>query len=290
MLDWCAPKRADRSSWFALTGSAPVSAILKRRSYFRIGRAALAAVGVAFCSHALLAQDRPVAVVEQMMGQVSLLRDGHADIPLNVGSAVKAQQVIVTGPGGYAKFVLQDNSTFEIYENSRAIFKKDWPGGWSNLLDLIMGRVKVFIDHSKGPNNNSVTTPTAVISVRGTVFDVVVEDDDGTTFVSCDEGLVQVRNVTAPGNEPLLKPGDTIRIFRGQGLMGKQQVNKGLIERAILRGVRDAIQLTLQQHAGITGIPGAAGGPVGSTTGGAQGDKGKAGNAPPPAPTKGSGH
>jgi hypothetical protein len=263
--------------------------MLKRRSNFRIGRAAVAVITASLCAQPLLAQGRPVAVVEQMMGQVSILRDGRADIPLNVGTAVPAQQTIVTGPGGYAKFRLEDNSTFEIYENSRAVFKKDWPGGWSNLLDLIMGRVKVFIDHSKGPNNNSVTTPTAVISVRGTVFDVVVEDDDGTTFVSCDEGLVQVRNVTAPGNEPLLKPGDTIRIFRGQGLIGKQ-INKGLIERGLLRAAREAIQLALQRRVGVPGVPGAAGGPVGSTTGGAQGDKGKGGNAPPPAPTTGSGH
>ena len=35
-----------------------------------------------------------------------------------------------------------------------------------------------------------MTSPTAVISVRGTVFDVVVQDDDGTTFVTVDEGEV----------------------------------------------------------------------------------------------------
>ena len=140
------------------------------------------------------------------MGQVSLQEGGHAGKPLFVKDAVKVQEVIVTGPNSYAKFHLEDNSTFEVFENSTVTFHSDWPA-WGHILDVIMGRVKVFIDHSKGPNSNSVTTPTAVISVRGTVFDVVVEDADGTTLVSCDEGLVQVRNVTAPGLEPLLHPG-----------------------------------------------------------------------------------
>ncbi len=247
-------------------------------------RAAPAAIVALLCVGSAHAQGRPVAVVEQLMGQVSLMQDGHVDHPLSLGEGVKAQLTIVTGPSSYAKFRLEDNSTFEVYENSTVIFKEDWPA-WSHLLNVILGRVKVFIDHSKGPNNNSVTTPTAVISVRGTVFDVVVEDSDGTTLVSCDDGLVQVRNVTAPGNEPLLKPGEWVRIFRGQGLMGNK-ISKDPVERGILQAVRDAIQVALRQRVGapVGGVPGAGGGAPG-----AQGDKGKGGNTPPPAPT-GNGH
>lgn len=246
---------------------------------------ALAAFAALVCLTPLAAQ-QPVAKVEQLVGQVSLMRDGHIDIPLVVGSGVKARQIIVTGPDSYAKFRLEDNSTFEVYEKSTVTFQEDWPA-WSHLLNVIMGRVKVFIDHSKGPNNNSVTTPTAVISVRGTVFDVVVEDADGTTLVSCDEGLVQVRNLTAPGAEPLLQPGQWVRIFRGQGLMGKQ-VSKDPFMQVLLRAGRDAVQVVLQRRVGLPGA-GGVGGPIGSAGGGAQGDKGKGGAAPPKAPT-GSGH
>jgi hypothetical protein len=215
-----------------------------------------------------------------MMGQVSLMKDGRVDKPLYAGSTVNAQEIIVTGPNSFASFHLQDGSTFEVYENATVIFRQDWPG-WSHLLNVIMGRVKVFIDHSKGPNSNSVTTPTAVISVRGTVFDVVVEDADGTTLVSCDEGLVQVQNVTAPGMEPLLHPGESVRIFRGQGLIGRQ-INKGGIVQGVLRASRDLIQVLAQRRVGLPGV-GGVGGPVGSTTG-AQGDKGKGGSTPPAAP------
>ena len=246
---------------------------------------AFAAVLALLCLGSAHAQGRPVAVVEQLMGQVSLMQDGHVDHPLSMGEGVKAQLTIVTGPSSYAKFRLEDNSTFEVYENSTVVFKEDWPA-WSHLLNVILGRVKVFIDHSKGPNNNSVTTPTAVISVRGTIFDVVVEDSDGTTLVSCDDGAVQVRNLTAPGIEPVLGPGQWVRIFRGQGLMGNR-ISKDPIQRVLLQAARDAIQVALRQH---VGLPGGAGGgvPAGGAPG-AQGDKGKGGNAPPPAPT-GSGH
>ena len=244
------------------------------------------------CLQPLSAQDRGAATLEQLLGQVSLMEDNHPGKPLFVGNVLKAQQIIVTGPNSYAKFRLPDNSTFEVYENATVTFHADY--GWSHLLNVIMGRVKIFIDHSKGPNSNSVTTPTAVISVRGTVFDVIVEDTDGTTLVVCDEGAVQVRNLTAPGGEPVLHPGDSVRIFRGQGLMGRQ-INKDPIIQGVLRAVRDAAQVALQGRVGGVG-PGIGGGapvPAGGGAGGAQGDKGKGGAAPPAAPPAapgGNGH
>jgi ferric-dicitrate binding protein FerR (iron transport regulator) len=228
----------------------------------------------------LSAQSRPAATLVLMSGQVSILLDNHDLKPLFAQSPVYAQQRIVTGPDSYAKFLLADGSYFEVFEKSRVEFHADY--GWTHLLNVIIGHVKVFIDHSKGPNSNSVTTPTAVISVRGTIFDIVVEDDDGTTLVTVDDGLVQVRNVTAPGAEPLLKPGDSVRVFRGQRLIG-QQIDKGGLVQKVLRAATDAIRVYAQQHPG--GIPvGGVGGPGATGAPGAQGDKGKGGPAPPPAP------
>jgi hypothetical protein len=248
-----------------------------------IGRVALAALASCLCLPAgaqCLNSGKPVAKLEQVIGQVSLMKDGRVDTPLDLlkHSQVCAQQTVVTGPSSFARFRLEDNSSFEVYENSTVIFREDWPA-WSHLLNVIMGRIKVFIDHSKGPNNNSVTTPTAVISVRGTIFDVIVEDAD-TTVVSCDEGLVQVQNITAPGTEPLLHPGDTIRIVRGQGLMGKR-IDKDQIYRRGLAAARDLYQVLVQRQGGVPiggGVPGAGGA---GGAGGAQGDQGKGGKAPP---------
>jgi hypothetical protein len=253
--------------------------MVKRRTTPWTLRAILVVMLAAVCLPSLSAQTRTAATLVSMSGQVSILLDNHDLKPLYLHGAVNAQQRIVTGPASYAKFLLPDGSYFEVFEKSQVEFHADY--GWTHLLNVIIGHVKVFIDHSKGPNNNSVTTPTAVISVRGTVFDIVVEDDDGTTLVTVDEGLVQVRNMTAPGGEPVLKPGDSVRIFRGQRLMG-QQIDKGGLIQKMLRGATDALRVYAQQHPG--GIPagGGAGGPVGT---GAQGDKGKGGSAPPAPPS-----
>src|SRR6185503_11255207 len=125
-----------------------------------------------------------------------------------------------------------------------------------------------------------VTSPTAVISVRGTVFDVEVEDEDGTTIVSVDEGVVNVRNLTAAGNIATLRQGDSIRVIRNVPLIAKQ-IDKGGVLQKAARIARDAVyQALINRQAG--GVPGGGGtsAPVPST-GGAQGDNGKSGGTTP---------
>jgi hypothetical protein len=242
------------------------------------------------CLAPLQAQTAAAAKVIERAGMVSIMESGYAKA-LSVGMTVGPQQIIVTGPDSFARFqVLSDGSTFEVYANSKVVFRETL-GDWKHLLNLWIGRVKVFIQHAPGvPNPNNVTTPTAVISVRGTVFDVVVRDDDGTTDVAVDEGAVAVRNVTAPGSPVVLGPGDTITVFKGQPLMG-HQIDKGNLMRNALRVVRDTVyQVLLNRQAGAIPGPGGSGGPVGGSTGGAQGDKGKTGGGTtttpgaPPAP------
>jgi hypothetical protein len=243
----------------------------------------LAAALVVFVAP-LAAQDSAAKVIYQT-GQVSLGDGGYLKV-LNLGDRVKTQQLIVTGADGYARFEVSDGSTFEVFPNSKVVFRAT-PGSWDHLLNVWFGRVKVFIQHAPGvPNPNKVTSPTAVISVRGTVFDVVVQDADGTTFVTVDEGEVAVRNVTAPGNPAILHPGDSITVTLGQPLVGGV-IDKGNILRVALQKVRDTYyQVMIQRPVG-------GGGPVGTvpgTTGGAQGSKGKdPGSNAPGAPTSAPG-
>jgi len=115
--------------------------------------------------------------------------------------------------------------------------------------------------------------------VRGTVFEVNVEDEDGTTLVSVDEGLVAVRSKAPAGGEVLLQPTESIRVFKNQPLA--QKMDKSSIARIIERAIQDAARVALQRQVG---------GGVGTTpttstgTGGAQGDKGKGGGTTAPAP------
>ena len=236
------------------------------------------------CAVSGFAQDGAAKVVT-MNGQVSVLR-GTEPWVLNVGDSVQPQHTIVTGADGYALLQVSDGSTFEVFPNSHVVFR-DTPGNWKDLLEVFLGRVKVHIQKLSGgqPNYNKVRTPTAVISVRGTIFDVAVEDEDATTLVSVEEGEVGVRHVLMPQKEDkILDAGEWIRVYKNQPLISKS-VDKSGVVRGALRAAADAMYEIVYRtsHSGA-GVPSG-----GSGSGGGTGEKGPNGNgnggAPPPPPS-----
>jgi hypothetical protein len=232
----------------------------RRLKHIRFRSALLLAATVVVSLASLHAQDENAATVLIQLNRVSVLDSSGSLRPLSVGDRLRLHETIVTGPDGYARFQLADGSTFDVYSNSKVVFRET--PGITDLLDLFIGRVKVFIEHSKGPNPKDVKTPTAVISVRGTVFDVEVQDAEGTTFVTLDDGVVDVRNLTAPGPSVLLRPGESILVEPNRPLI-PQQINQHAALRMALRAAEQAVaQLLLGGHIG----PG-----VGSGVG-AQGD------------------
>jgi hypothetical protein len=225
----------------------------------------------------LRAQDMAAAKAVTLFGDVSCLKDGPAGNKwaLNEGQTVQARWIIKTGKDGYAKFQVSDGSTFEVFPDSEVTFRQD-PGNWTHLLNVWIGHIKVMIQHLPGvANPNNVTSPTAVISVRGTVFEVVVEDLTGTTFVSVDEGLVQVHHRMQPGNDKFLNPGDSVRVFPNQPL-AKVFDRGNILLQAVKRAEQAIYDGVLQR--GIPGggtVPSTSGGGQGGAQGGAQGDQGK---------------
>jgi len=221
------------------------------------------------------------ARVEQLIGDVSVLRDSYA-WALNAGDAVLPQQVILTGPDGYALLALSDGSKFEVFQNSRVTFRAN-PGDWGDVLDLWLGRVKLYIQRlGDQPNRNRVFTPTAVISVRGTIFDVYIEDEEDTTVVSVSEGLVDVRHrLIGESKSKLVHEGEYLRVYKNVPL-ARQTIDKNALVERILRASTEALyQVMIQTRTGGS-LPGGGGGPV-STGGGAPlpGDTG--GQPAPPA-------
>jgi len=223
-------------------------------------------------------QDAAAKVIT-MTGQVSVLRDSQP-WALTVGDLVQVQQVILTGPDGYAKLQTSDGSTFEVYPSSNVIFRKN-PGSLHDLLDLFVGRVKIHIQRWGGqPNPNRIMTPTAVISVRGTIFDVSINDDDETTIVSVEEGAVEVRHALKPGAPKIVNAGESLHVYKDEPL-AQSVIDKNELFHRIVRGLGDAayrIAISPPGHSGIS-IPGAGGG------GGGTGEKGPPGpptTAPPP--------
>jgi hypothetical protein len=217
--------------------------------------------------------DPAAATVLVQMGDVSVIKDGSGyKWALSSGSTVSKKQTIKTGGDGYAKFRVSDGSIFEVFPNSEVVFRNT--SGFGDLLNVWIGRVKVYIQHLPGGNPNKVTSPTAIISVRGTVFDVKVEDEDGTTLVSVDEGRVEVQHLIQQGNHVFVNPGESVRIWRNQPLLGRAVDKGGGIQKG-LEVLRQAIYEALYRNPG-RGTAGGGTGPVGTGAGG-QGDKGKGG-------------
>jgi len=221
----------------------------------------LAISGIVCSAQPLSLSNDAAAHVITLDGQVSVLRDGEP-WALNIGDKVQIQQVIVTGADGYAKFQVSDGSFFEVYPNSNVIFRKN-PGNLRDLLDLIVGRVKIHIQKWGGqPNPNRVLTPTAVISVRGTTFDVAVDDDDETTLVTVEEGAVDVRHALKPGVTRTVNAGESIQVYKNEPI--SQTFDKNELARRILHTMADAARVAIIQSrtpglGTITRIPGGSG-------------------------------
>jgi|SRR5579871_1646975 len=179
------------------------------------------------------------AQVVSLTGQVSVLKDSEP-WALNVGDKIQIQQVILTGPDGFAKFQVSDGSFFDVYPNSNVVFRRN-PGNLRDLLELVVGRVKIHIQKWGGqPNPNRIMTPTAVIAVRGTTFDVSVDDDNESTVVAVEEGIVDVSHRLRPGKEKTLTAGDTITVYANEPL-SQSVIDKGVLIQRVLHALANAV-------------------------------------------------
>lgn len=213
-----------------------------------------------------------------VQGQVSVVKDA-VQWALTVGATIQPKQEIVTGQDGYAKIQVPDGSVFEVFPGSRATFRSN-QGNLRELLDLWIGRVKVHVEKLNGkPNPNRIQTPTAVISVRGTIFDVNVEEED-QTLVLVEEGEVAVQHALMPYSSPkILNSGDYIRVYKHQPLADKR-FDKGGILQGVLKAMRDIWVMQPRTGGGTSGSPLPPPGPSTLPGGGLPGDT--SAPAPPP--------
>jgi len=220
--------------------------------------------------------DAAAARVVSLTGQVNVLHDSQP-FALNVGDTIQTKQVIISGEDGNAIFCVADGSTFEVFPNSEVVFR-DNPPNWRDMLDLLVGRIRVQIQKLGGPNPNRIQTPTATISVRGTIFDVTVDDEERTTEVAVEEGQVEVRHRLIPSSNPkLVNAGETLKVWADEPL-SQSRIDKGAAAQRLLRALMDAV------YTGVSNTRVGTGGgttPGGTPTGPSVGQSG-----PPPPPVK----
>jgi uncharacterized protein (DUF433 family) len=225
-------------------------------------------------------------------GRLSVIRAScNCEWALNTGDIISRQETVVTGPDGWGLFQVADGSKFEVYPNSKVVFRAN-QGDWRDLLEVWLGKVRVQIEHFGGqPNNNKVRTPTAVISVRGTIFIVEVDAQNRSTLVQDEEGVVVVRHTLRP-SEKILNTGEYVWVYENQPI-AKATFDKSGIMQKLARAAEDALyQASANGHGSVVHGAGSGSGlpadsnhaptTSGSNTGGA--NSGGATAPPPPAP------
>ncbi len=162
----------------------------------------------------ILAIEGKVEVRRQTGGQPLI-----QPLALPVAIVVKPQDllfpedIIITGRNGRLVLALSDGSQVVIAPK-RTIKVDNLTESPRNLINIIKGKARLQIERLGGkPNPYRVNTPTTIIAVRGTVFDVVVEDEK--TDVYLHEGAVAVSNRQFPDQPLLLSPGSYTRVQPG---------------------------------------------------------------------------
>ncbi len=207
---------------------------------------------------------------------------------LEPGEYVYPNEVITTGDDGWGMFKVSDGSTFEVYPNSKINFRAN-RGNWEDLLELWLGKVKIQIEHPGGlPNNNKVRTPTAVISVRGTTFDVEYKPEDDSTTVLDEEGSVEVASAFNLDNKKLLNANEMIVVYKNTSLA--RRIDTGGIFKRVFQSAMDALsQEAINSRTSAPAAPG-GGTPAPTTGGGSPGDKNNTPTPPPPPPPPAPAH
>jgi hypothetical protein len=132
-----------------------------------------------------------------------------------------------------------------VSENSVLTVQDFWTA--SNLKDLanvLMGKVRFYIQRMGGkPNPYRVTTSTALIAVRGTIFDVAV-DESHATEVRCLEGVVSVANSNFPDREVILQENLKTLVLPGEypvkPVPGDADLSHDRVVRVERRGAQDS--------------------------------------------------
>jgi hypothetical protein len=213
-------------------------------------------------------------------GRVSVERLGELWI-LQAGQTVRGGQVVVTGPDGYARLELSDHSQVEVFPNSRLLFRAS-PFNFRDLLDLYLGRIRLQIQHLTGGGSPyRVTTPTAVISIRGTVLNVDVGPAE-ETLVHVEEGSVGVRHRLMPGREITVETGESIQVLPNVPLAALPGTTPLAIAGKVVRAAGETL-IRVRQATAQSG--GGSGGSSPSSTAGSPpsgSDSGSNETAPPP--------
>jgi hypothetical protein len=161
--------------------------------------------------------------------------------PLTSAQTVQVGNEVRTGPGAQLILEVPDGSYMVVSENSKLIVEDFWSVNLRSLMNLMVGRVRFYVQRLGGrPNPYRVTTPTALIAVRGTTFEVSI-DEAQIAEVRCLEGRVAVETVGLPDREVILEAGRKTLVRPGEYPLPPVSNDAELIRNRVIHLVKKSV-------------------------------------------------
>ncbi|HEV7672911.1 MAG TPA: FecR family protein [Candidatus Angelobacter sp.] len=150
------------------------------------------------------------ATISDFKGKVSIQLPAQA-FAAPVRGEVLPPDTTVSTDDGRLLLKLSDGSDVLVRAHTKLLLKQPEASGWK-YFQILVGRVRTQIQKRMGGSPAfQIGTPSAVISVRGTKFDVEV-DRRGFTEVDVDEGVVELEAVTGRGESVMITAGFSSRV------------------------------------------------------------------------------
>jgi len=188
----------------------------------------LGALGILFFSTILASGQEPApavvkapyagAMISDFKGKVAVRLPGQALAAPLRGEALPPETEVSTDDG-HLLLRLADGSDVLVRSHTKLTVKQPETSGW-RYLQLLIGRINTQIQKHLGSTPPvQIGTPSAVISVRGTRFDVEV-DRRGFTEVDVEEGVVELDSANGRGSSVLITAGFSSRVGMESGPEG----------------------------------------------------------------------
>ena len=169
-------------------------------------------------------------------GSVSRVRD-QQPWAVSAGERVPVRQVISTGADGYAHFTVAGGSSFEIFSNSRLVFRQNTASA-GDLLDVISGRVRIHLEPTLSQPQQRIFTPIAVVSANRPATISLAIDEDNTLRIDVIEGEVRVQHAKLPKSEPtIVRALDAIMVRPDEPI--SRRVDRGSLYRYTVKPLRN---------------------------------------------------
>jgi hypothetical protein len=184
------------------------------------------------------------AYVTAAQGRVSIDRD-RVPWAISSGERVPVKRLITTGNDGYAHFEVQGGSNFDVYANSRVVFRQNAAAA-GDLIDVLSGRVRVHLNSALGQQQR-VFCPIASITVHNPATIGLAIDEDDSVRIDVLEGEVQVQHTLLPRGDPtIVKAIDAILVEKDQQI--SRRVDRGSLYRYAVKSLHDLFSAVTPGH------------------------------------------